>query len=61
MEYVRDALQDFIGYDLLKDNSVSLHVSETLAHKQGISQDFHLQGETCYTSLFINVDASTMD
>ena len=61
MKYVWETLQDFIGYDLLKDNSVSLHVSETLAHKQGISQDFHLQGETCYTSLFMNVDASTMD
>jgi len=61
MKYVRDALQDFIGYNLLKDNSVSLRVSETLAHKQGISQDFHLQGETCYTSLFMNMDASTMD
>ena len=61
MKYVRNALKDFIGYDLLKDNSISLSVSETLARKQGISQDFHLQGETCYTSLFMNVDASTMD
>ena len=61
MKYAHDALHDFIGYDLLKDNSVSLHVTEKLAHKQGISQDFHIQGETCYTSLFMNVDASTME
>jgi len=61
MKNVWETLQDFIGYDLLKDNSVSLHVCEKLALKQGISQDFHLQGETCYTSLFMNVDASTME
>jgi len=61
MKYALDALQDFIGYDLLKDNSVSLCVSEKLACKQGISQDFYLQGETCYTSLFMNIDASTME
>jgi len=36
-------------------------VSEKQACIQGISQDFHLQGEMCYTSLFYNVDASTMD
>jgi len=61
MEYVCDSLKEFIGYDLLLDNSVSLCVSEKLARIQGISQDFHLQGETCYTSLFMNVDASTME
>ncbi len=61
MKYAHDALHDFIGYDLLKDNSVSLCVSEKLACKQGISQDFYLQGETCYTSLFMNIDASTME
>ena len=61
MKYVRDTLQGFIGYDLLYDNSVSLRVSETLARKHGITQDFHLQGETCYTSLFMNIDASTLD
>ena len=61
MEYVRDSLKGFIGYDLLLDNSVSLRVSEKQAHIKGISKDFHLQGETCYTSLFYNVDASTLD
>jgi len=61
MKYALDALQDFIGYDLLKDNSVSRCESEKLARKRGISQDFYLQGEMCYTSLFMNIDASTME
>ena len=61
MEYVPDSLKGFIGYDLLLDNSVSLRVSEKQARIKGISKDFHLQGATCYTSLFYNVNASTLD
>jgi len=53
--------QEFVGYDILVDNSVSLCVSERQACIQGISQNFHLQGKTCCTSLFYNVDASTME
>jgi len=61
MEYVCGSLKKFIGYDILLDNSVSLHVSERQACIHRISQDFHLQGEMCYTSLFHNVDVSTME
>jgi len=61
MEYVHDSLKNFVGYDILVDNSVSLCVSERQACIQGISQNFHLQGKMCYTSLFYNVDASTME
>jgi len=57
MKYVCDSLKKFIGYDILVDNSVSLCVSERQACMQGISQDFHLQGKMCYTSLFYNVGA----
>jgi len=61
MESVCGFLHGYVGYDLLLDNCNSLWVRERFANKYGILQDFHLQGETGYTSLFYNFDASTLD
>jgi len=61
MESVHDELRQYVGYDILLDNSNSLSVSERYAKKFGISRDFHLMGRSAYTSLFFNVDASTLD
>jgi len=61
MKSVCGFLHSYVGYNLLLDNCNLLWVSKRFAHKYGISEDFHLQGETGYTSLFYNFDASTLD
>jgi len=61
MQVVREQLKHFVGFDVLKDNSTTLRVSAGIAKKLNISRNFHLQGKTGYTSLFYNVDASTME
>jgi len=61
MGCVRDKLKRYVGHDILLDNSNSLSVSERYAKKLGISRDFHLLGRSAYTSLFYNVNASTLD
>jgi len=61
MESVHEELKAYVGYDILLDNCNSLSVSEIYAKKYGISRDFHLLGKTGYTSLFYNIDASTLD
>jgi len=37
MEFVRDELHHFVGYDILLDNCNSLSVSAKYAHEFGIS------------------------
>jgi len=61
MESVHDELHQYVGYDILLDNCNSLSVGEKYARQFGISRDFHLLGRTGYTSLFYNIDASTLD
>ena len=61
MESVQDELRKYVGYNILLDNCNSLTVSERYAKKFGISRDFHLLGQSAYTSLFYNVNASTLD
>jgi len=61
MESVRDELHCFVEYDILLDNCNSLSLSAKYACEFGISQDFHLLGCMGYTSLFYNIDASTLD
>ena len=61
MESVCEELKAYVGYDILLDNCNSLSVSKRYAKKYGISRDFHLLGKMGYTSLFYNIDASTLD
>ena len=60
MEHVRKQLHKFVGHDILKDNSTTLRVAARLAKKLRMRRDFYLQGKTGYTSLFYNIDASTL-
>jgi len=60
-ESVHDELHQYVGYNILLNNCNSLSVGEKYAQKFGISRDFHLLGRTGYTSLFYNINASTLD
>jgi hypothetical protein len=48
-----------VGYDLHKYNSVNLKDSEYQADQQDFNHALHMKGNTGYTSIFYNVDAST--
>jgi len=61
IEEAQDLLTEFAGHDLISINCCQLEATEHEAIENGYGEDFHLKGETGYTSLYFNFDASTMD
>ncbi len=52
--------KNYIGFDVLKSNTMHLKVIAEISEMAGFEDYFHIQGDSQYASLFYNVDASTM-
>ena len=61
MTEARMYVKDFVKSDLISMNSAQLKTDVQLAFKAGFGQDFEMMGDTGYSSLFYNVDASTLE
>jgi len=61
MTTVHNLVHSYARQDLHKMNVVQLVATETQAVANNYDNDFHLKGRSCYTSLYYNFSASTMD
>jgi len=61
MVMAHDIVHIYANQDLHKMNAVELMATEQQALANNYADDFHLKGESCYTSLYYNFSASTME
>jgi len=61
MEFAKQKIKIMAGHDLILENSINLKAAEAQVKLQGLNDDFSLLGNTGYSSLYYNFDASTMD
>jgi len=60
MSWVALQLATYVGFNILKTNATHLKGIAEISIIAGFEQDFHMQGDSEYASLFYNVNASTM-
>jgi len=60
MTMAHDMVHIYANQDLHKMNAVQLMATEQQAVANNYADDFHLKGESCYTTLYYNFSASTM-
>ena len=61
MEHAREAVHNFLGFDLHGPNSAMAQVAADTFRTNGAANDFHLLGKTGYCSLYVCIDAATRD
>jgi len=61
MTMANDMVHLYANQDLHKMNAVQLMATERQAVANNYIDDFHMKGESCYTSLYYSFSASTME